>query len=327
VYYPASYYGWLYRPWRARVYYRWGFVALPWYSFYGVYFQPYPYYVAPAFWLTDYLFSQSLADYYATQQADGYSDPAYSGPPLSPDVKQLVSNEVQGEIALDTEEANLNQQQVAPDPAASSVAALFADGQTHVFVAGREVDVVDLRGNECAITDGDVVRLTVPPGPNDTAVTVQVVASKGGADCRVNDNVNIALADLQEMQNHMHETVDQGMQQLAAQQGQGGLPAADAPVQGTPSFYAQNAPPPDPAVAQQLAQQAQAAQSSDQQLTAQASAAPTPAAVTLSLGQSFSDVAAQLGAPTQVVQLGSKTIYVYPSTKVTFVDGKVTDIQ
>jgi hypothetical protein len=36
------------------------------------------------------------------------------------------------------------------------------------------------------------------------------------------------LTDLQEMQNHMRETIDQGLQDLQAKQGKGGLPASAA---------------------------------------------------------------------------------------------------
>ena len=39
------------------------------------------------------------------------------------------------------------------------------------------------------------------------------------------DTVSVTMADLQDMQNHMRETIDQGMGELQAKQGKGGLPA------------------------------------------------------------------------------------------------------
>ena len=55
-------------------------------------------------------------------------------------------------------------------------------------------------------------------------------------------------------------------------------------------------------------------------------AATTP--VTLRLGMTPKQVeAAQGGQPQKVIDLGSKKIYVYPDMKITFVDGKVSDIQ
>jgi len=55
--------------------------------------------------------------------------------------------------------------------------------------------------------------------------------------------------------------------------------------------------------------------------------APKAPPKTISLGQSKDMVAANFGAPTKVVQLGPKEIDYYPDMKVTFVNGKVTDVQ
>jgi uncharacterized protein YcfJ len=59
-------------------------------------------------------------------------------------------------------------------------------------------------------------------------------------------------------------------------------------------------------------------------------APPPPASDTtqhVALGQSVEEVVAILGKPSTVGELGPKTIYFYPNVKVTFVDGKVTDIK
>jgi hypothetical protein len=48
---------------------------------------------------------------------------------------------------------------------------------------------------------------------------------------------------------------------------------------------------------------------------------------TVGLGMSPAEVEEVLGKPSKVVDLGTKKIYVYSDIKVTFVDGKVTDVQ
>jgi hypothetical protein len=57
-------------------------------------------------------------------------------------------------------------------------------------------------------------------------------------------------------------------------------------------------------------------------------AAPAPAQpASIQLGQTIDQVVAALGQPEKTVNLGSKQIYVYKDLKVTFLDGKVTDVQ
>jgi hypothetical protein len=54
---------------------------------------------------------------------------------------------------------------------------------------------------------------------------------------------------------------------------------------------------------------------------------PPPEPVKIGLGQTTDQVVAGLGQPDQVVDLGSKKIYVYKDLKITFVGGKVSDVQ
>jgi len=151
------------------------------------------------------------------------------------------------------------------------------------------------------------------------------------------------LTDLQEMQNHMRANIDQGLQDL--QDHKGGLPAppASAAAPPTPSAFAAVAPPPDPNVANELAQTAKEADGAEQEVAAEAQqadgpppdapppavAAPPPAAapVEISVGQTIEQVTAAMGQPKQIVKAGAKQIYVYPDLKVTFVNGKVSDVQ
>ncbi len=57
--------------------------------------------------------------------------------------------------------------------------------------------------------------------------------------------------------------------------------------------------------------------------------APQPATkpVGIQLGQDIGQVVAAVGEPDKVVDLGSKKIYLYKDLKITFLDGKVADVQ
>lgn len=275
-YYPRGYYAWAYRPWGAPVRYGWGFRGSPWYGYYGAYFTPYPVYATPSLWLTDYMLSQTLAAAYQVQAdaSAGAAQAGYSGPPVPPEAKQMIANEVQNDLALENQQADANQQQAVADIRSSSVARLMEDGKPHAFLAGQEIDVVDASGLECAITDGDIVELTSKPGLQDTTANVTVLASKGGKDCARGSQVAVGVDDLQEMDNHLREQVDSGLQQLATQQGKNGLPAApaDALAPPTDTVVAQAAPPPETNGAQQLAQQDAQGSASEQEVLSSSSA-------------------------------------------------------
>jgi hypothetical protein len=348
-FYSVGFYGWAYHPWGYPVPYAWGWGPAPWYGYYGAYFAPYPAYASPSLWLTDYTIAASLQASYDAAAADGPPPPL--GPdaaPAGPEVKQMVADEVQRQLALENQEAQMNAAGQPPDPNSSSVARMLSDGQPHAFIAGSEVDVTDSTGQECAITDGDVLQLTAPPPPDSTSAQLMVMSSKGGKDCRRMAMVTVPIDALQEMQNHMRETVDQGLAELQARQGTGGLPAAPPSATTPPvtAAAAADAPAPDPAGAQELAAQDQQANQSEQQLTAQAAVpaggmdgappppSPTapvpqaaPASTNITAGESMADVKAALGQPTRILNLGPKVIYVYSGMKITFKDGKVTDMQ
>lgn len=71
-------------------------------------------------------------------------------------------------------------------------------------------------------------------------------------------------------------------------------------------------------------QQSQAQQQAAPAPTAQPAAATTQ---TIQLGQTPDQVKAAIGPPEKVVDLGAKQIYVYKDLKITFVNGKVADVQ
>jgi hypothetical protein len=274
-YYGRGFYGWAYNPWAMPITFGWGWGGSPWYGYYGGYFQPYAVYPGASYWLTDYIISQDLQAAYAAHQEAGEVDGAQAtagGPPeLTPDVKQQIADEVRNQLALENQEATLAAQHQDVDPGSSGIARMLADGRPHVFVAGSALDLVDAYGQECAISDGDVLALRTPPPADATAADLVVLASKGGQECPKNSTVTVQLTDLQEMQNQMRATIDQGLQELQAKQGQGGLPQAppSALVKPTQPEYTAIAPPPDPNDAVDLQQQTQQADQAEKDVTAE----------------------------------------------------------
>lgn len=336
-YYPVGFYGWAYNPWYHPIAYSWGWGGAPWYGYYGGYFTPYPVYATASLWLTDYIISNELAAAYQARQESQIEMDREAAPgaaPLTPEVKQMIADEVKNQLALENSEAQQNARNQEPDPSSSGIARLLSDGKTHVFVAGSALDVVNGDGNECALSDGDALELATPPPPDATSADLVVLSSKGGRECRKSDTVAIALTDLQDMQNHMRETIDQGLQELQSKQGTGGLPAAPPSARGAPvdAPIAQGAPPPDPNGATEVNQQLADADQAEKDVTNEAqqeggTTAPTAGPATIALGQSIDQVTASLGQPETVVDLGAKKIYKYKDMKVTFKDGKVSDVE
>jgi hypothetical protein len=342
VYFAPAFYGWAYNPWVAPVPYAWGFVGNPWYGFYGAYFTPYPVYPSASLWLADYLISQSLAANYAAQQAAAAAGAqqamAPDAAPLTPEVKNLIADEVKRQIALTNQEAQVTAANNTPDPASSGIARMLSDNVQHVFVAGSDLDVIDTGGVECAVSEGDALQLAGATPPDATAANLVVLSSKGGKECHKGATVSVALADLQDMQNHMRETIDTGMGDLQSKGGQGGLPAVPASAKAAPvkAEFTAIAPPQDPNAAAAVANQSAEADKAEQEVAGQATdaggpsaggAAPAAPPAEISLGQTIDQVTAILGQPKTVVDLGNKKTYVYKDMKVVFTGGKVTDVQ
>jgi hypothetical protein len=216
---------------------------------------------------------------------------------------------------------------------------MLSDNIQHVFVAGADLDVIDGGGTECAVSEGDALQLTGPPAADATAADLVVLSSKGGVECKKGATVSVALTDLQDMQNHMRETIDAGMGDLQKKGGQGGLPAVPASAKAAPvkAEFTAIAPPPDPNAAAEIAATAKEADAAEAEVAGQAapdasgpSAAAAPAAAPQEinlLGKTEDEVKTALGNPKTVLNLGAKKTYLYPDMKVIFTGGKVTDVQ
>ena len=279
MYYGPGFYGWAYNPWTSPIVYGWGFAGSPWYGYYGYYFSPYTSYPSASYWLTDYMISSDLQTAYAAQQEGGEVGGVLPGtggsPELTPEVKQQIADEVRNQLALENQEASLNAHQAEVDPGSSGIDRMLSDaarGKQHVFVVGAALDVVDSSQTECSLSDGDVLALQTAPPADARAVDLVVLSSKGGQECQKQAVVSVAFEDLQEMQNHMRETIDQGLQELQAKQGKGGIPAvpSSASVQLTTALYATVAPASDSNAAAEIQQQAQQADQSEREVAAQA---------------------------------------------------------
>jgi len=318
-----GFYAYAWTPWARPVYFGWGWRSAPWYGYYGGWFSPYPYYTSPAFWLTDYLVAETLQAAYqarADAAAAAAANANYAATPMTPEVKQAIADEVKRQLEQErAEQANANASASGPPP--------IFDGRTaHVFVVASAVDA-DAGGQTCPLTEGDVIQLNNAPPANSQYAQVQVLASKG-YDCRRGTTVAVGLADLQEMQNQMRATVDQGLTELQSKQGQNGLPQLPSSAAGKPmdAPYAAQVQP-DAQAAQEVAQASQEADRAEQDVVNQVPGGPSAPPATITLGLSVDEVEARLGKPRDIADLGAKKIYVYRDLKVTFMNGKVTDIQ
>ena len=347
LFYPAPFYGWVYNPWATPVQFSWGFAASPWYGYYGPYFAPQPYYPNASAWLADYMVSTSLADGYQARVDAGL--PVQPPPPaargqvaLTADVQAQIAEEVRRQIALENAEAQGASRGQDPDPQSSGIARLVGDGASHVFVIGDNMDLTNSTGQECLVTPGDVLQLRTPPAPTAKEANLVVLASKGGQECAKSSTVLVAMNDLQDLQNHMRQTIDQGLGEVQKQEGKG-LPKAppSTAAAATNAPYIQGAPPADTNIATELAEQDKEADNAEREANQEAlapgepSGVPAGAAATalssapveISKGQTIAQVKGLMGEPKKVVDMGTKQVYVYPDMKVTFAVGKVIDIQ
>ena len=324
-YYRPAFYMYAYNPWARPVYYRWGWMGDPWYGYYGGYFTPYPVYASPALWLTDYMIAATLEEAYQERMAAAAAQQAnYAAAgqaPLTPEVKQLIADEVRREVDRQRIEG---QQADNAGNTAGSTSLPFADSGPHVFVAHASL-AVESNGGECSIGEGDVLQMNGAPPLDATTADVTILASRG-QDCPKGARAAVPLQDLQEMQNHMQETIERGLGDLQARQGQSGLPALPQGAAGTIDTPLAAEARPDSNVGGELAAATREADREEQTVN-QSLDAGAAGPVTISLGQTIEQVMAIQGDPQKIVDLGAKKIYVYSDIKITFTDGKVSDVQ
>ncbi|MDR3672977.1 MAG: hypothetical protein P4L36_19185 [Holophaga sp.] len=325
-YYRPSFYTWAYHPWGRPVRYQWGWGRQPWYGYYGGYYAPYPVYSSPVFWLTDFMVAATLQAAYQARM----DDPAPTAPPpstydtgaMSPEVKQAIADEVRRQV----DQERMEQQAVGQsyNQTASAPPPLFSDNVSRIFLVATGT-VAYAGGQERLLPEGDVLQLSGAPAPGATYADVTVLASR---DPRVPNGsvVSVNLQDLQEMQNRMRANIDQGLGDLQAHQGQGGLPPLPAQNLGTSDAPYASAMQPDTNAAGELSQVAQDANASGQSVLNQG-AQPQAPTRSIALGMSMAEVHSILGNPKETANLGSRRIEVYQDFKITFSNGTVSNIQ
>ena len=250
-FYEPGMYRWATSRFNAPQPFKWGYMTnpTPWFGYYKGYFVPDTTYTSPTAWLADFVLGASLAVAYTTAPPTSPAPPADAAPAITPQVKQLLADEVGRQVRQESVEAQQNAQNRDPPPGAGGVVQELGDRQPHVFVVASDLDLVDPTGRRCMISEGDVVQVVSGPKPSSSTADAIVLASKGGVECNRAAQVEIALTDLQEMQNHMRETIDQGMASTDV-----GKKAATV----TPAFAA-SAPPPDANAGREIDQQQQIA--------------------------------------------------------------------
>jgi len=156
--------------------------------------------------------------------------------PITDDVKNKVAEEVQAQVAEEAHEAEGDARNSEPKAGAGGVVEELSRPTQHVFVVASDLDLIDDNGRRCMISEGDVVQILSAADSSSGTAQGIVLSSKGGVECALSAKVDIAVSDLQEMQNHMRATIDQGLANTPKGASEPTVPAA----------FAQAAPPPDP---------------------------------------------------------------------------------
>jgi len=252
-YYQPKFYSWAQNPWPAAVAYDWARRPAPWLGMYADYFTPAPAYPTPVLWLTDFVMGANLKVAYQGHQEFASNQPGSAPPsaasteatPLSPEVKDQLSQEVQAQVAQEQASASTATQ---PAPANPQAPPPELNPNLRTLVVSQNVD---LGSPPCTLTPGDVIERTGDNLEAGNKVNVKVLSSKAG-DCAAQTSGQVDLGTLQEMCNQFQEQVDAGLGTLASNEGQRGLPPG--PSAGTRPLPEGNAQP-DPDVVANLAQQ------------------------------------------------------------------------
>lgn len=234
-YYGPAYYAWAYSPWASPVAFDWGWGAAPWYGFSGYYFAPSPAYDSAALWLADYMLAANLqAAYEARAQANaaaGASDAAGGQATITPELKQLIAEEVRAQIAAEKAAAD-NPETAAPGSSAPPSAGesgseelpAALDPSLKTFVVSTVLSESMPDGTECSLSPGDILtRIQDNPDANQS-VNVSVASSQRN-DCAAGTQIAVAVTDLQDMHNDFRAKVSEGLAKLAENQGKKGLPS------------------------------------------------------------------------------------------------------
>jgi hypothetical protein len=134
---------------------------------------------------------------------------------LTPEVKQMIADEVKAQLAAEQAAAAAPAAESAAAPAAANTdetpAAL--DPNLRVFIVSAPLDVT-AGGQSCSLSSGDVLMRTENAQGQDNAVGVSVVSSKK-EDCASGAAPRVQVSDLQDMHNNFREQMDSGLKSMA----------------------------------------------------------------------------------------------------------------
>ena len=220
----------------------------------------------------------------------------------------------------------------------------FEDGQLAVTqgraekAAGRFGLAIPKRHNEKPVANGAKVYLLnveFAPAADSVALTVQTC---GDCDPKVVDPMNepyrakvtfkfvhgaLAATDLK----HVQQAIDQVFKFPDADTGATGAAGAGDSQAAPPAQAQQPAQAPPQPVEAPPAQPPQDAAPQQNFAPIAAPAAPPAPPKQIKLGMTIQEVKDGFGEPDSIVDLGSKVIYKYKDLKVTFVNGKVSDVE
>ncbi|HZP22721.1 MAG TPA: hypothetical protein VFB04_04695 [Terriglobales bacterium] len=226
-YYGPRYYYWAAQPWPAPVTYAWGGpMVAPWMYAYPTYFTPAAAYASPDLWLTDYLLAENLRAAYDAQQGEADANATAAEAPNSP-----ITPEVRAAIADEVKQQIVQEQAAAQAPGGSPAApkagrdlASSEDGpggeaappamNLKFFVVSSPLDVATADGQPCSLTPGDIIERRGKEPDADGNVKAEVVSSKPG-DCTSDADLQVKMADLQDMHNQFRENIDAGLKVMA----------------------------------------------------------------------------------------------------------------
>ena len=140
---------------------------------------------------------------------------------LTPEVKQAIADEVRAQ--LKAESAAAQSGQGASDASSANELPPALDPNRRTFVVASDLTVT-ADGQECSLTQGDVLKRVTDTPDADGSVKVNVSSKRN--DCAAGKLVSVSVEDLQEMRNHLAEQLDEGMKTLASKQGTGNMPKA-----------------------------------------------------------------------------------------------------
>lgn len=325
-YYAPSFYTYAYNPWRTPVIYGgWGWQATPWFGVYGGFFTPYPVYTSPALWLTDYIIAASFQTAYQMRLEAGLNNGNNFSQPMSPQLKQQIANEVQMDLQRQEREAQgMNGNQASGLP--------ILDNRPHTLQVYTSVNAFN-QGRECVLSESDIVEFNGAAPADGVNANVFVRYSRQ-QDCPVNSIASVPVDQLQEMSNHMVETMEQGLADLQRNQGRNGLPPLPpAMTATTQAEFSREIPPVEADVQSELSRAASEGTAALGEAGVQPGGAPgdaspnTAETPTLTLGQTQQQVMSILGEPQRRAIVGTRVILFYKDMKVTLENGVVTDIQ